>query len=365
MENPFLRNNAYYKELKQKAALIKIEKPIINNFMNDYKLNIEQTPKSYLDLLNNDLSNKNEIRRILRDELSKFLKNSQEVSFILDSLDKNGDLINFYKFGKLFLLSIKDIRSIDSIYLIQLWGRFKQKLLLQSEENPNTPKNTEMNVANTIKYYVNKKREQDLMGGEDINVNLPTLQSYMTPLTPTELDKFNKYKKQTMYERNLKNNIHERNLMGLEDINVNLPKPRIFKTDLQNKYKNMNNLQNQYDMGKEDRNVNLPKSRIFKTDLQSTITTRKNRKNIIDDLNHTISKANEIERERNERNLMHKVEMRQPYGITKKNTIKKKKGRPVGSKNKPIPMAVSVPTSVYDPITKKYSLYYPEEGIWI
>ena len=133
MENPYLRNNAYYKELKQKVNLIKVEKPIIDKYISDYKLSIQSTPEAQI---SNNLiisSNKNQIRTMLRDELSKILTNSQEVSYVLDSLDKSFDLINFYKFGKLFLKSIEGIRGLDANYFIQLWNHFKNKLLSEKE----------------------------------------------------------------------------------------------------------------------------------------------------------------------------------------------------------------------------------------
>ena len=41
----------------------------------------------------------------------------------------------FYKFGKAFLISVKDISNLDSAFLADLWSKYKSKMLIYAETN--------------------------------------------------------------------------------------------------------------------------------------------------------------------------------------------------------------------------------------
>ena len=71
----------------------------------------------------------NAYRNAVERELSAIIKDQQQVANIIQHLTSNDDLKNYYRFGKLFESSIRGARSLDANYFIQLWDKFKEKIL--------------------------------------------------------------------------------------------------------------------------------------------------------------------------------------------------------------------------------------------
>ena len=116
------RPDEYLKEIQHNLRLEKLEKPIIEKYYTELRAKIKPTIEPIIDNLTNS-----EIRNLVISELSPILKD-QTVNFV-ENLSKSNDLMAFYKFSKLFLSSVKDIRNIDSAFLADLWSKFKSKML--------------------------------------------------------------------------------------------------------------------------------------------------------------------------------------------------------------------------------------------
>lgn len=114
----------YIAELKHRQSLDIIEKPIIEKYYSELRAKQKPTLEELL-----PPPNEQQIRVIVTNELSPILKNTQQVAYVIEELANSNDLLSFYKIGKLFLSSIKDVRNIDSNFLLQLWSKFKTKLL--------------------------------------------------------------------------------------------------------------------------------------------------------------------------------------------------------------------------------------------
>ena len=138
----------YIAELKHRQTLDIIEKPIIEKYYNE--LRAKQKP-SLDDLLPSP--NEQQIRVIVTNELSPILRNTQQVAYVIEELAKSNDLLSFYKIGKLFLSSIKDVRNIDSTFLLQLWSKFKTKLLDEDKKELSTLK---LNKFSKVEYPKSK-----------------------------------------------------------------------------------------------------------------------------------------------------------------------------------------------------------------
>lgn len=123
------RADKYLNEIKQNLKLEKLEKPIIEKYYNEFRAKIKPTTEPIIDNLTDS-----EIRNLVISELSPVLKD-QTVNFV-ENLVKTNDLMAFYKFSKLFLNSVKDIRNIDSAFLSDLWRKFKSKMLSNVEKTP-------------------------------------------------------------------------------------------------------------------------------------------------------------------------------------------------------------------------------------
>jgi len=121
------RNDLYIKEIQQKLKNIAVEQPIIDKcyseFRSKLKPTIEESPPN---------PNNNQIRNIIINELSPILKN--QTSNFIETLSNSNDLIAFYKFGPAFLNQVKDIRNLDSSFLIALWNKYKSKILTNDFE---------------------------------------------------------------------------------------------------------------------------------------------------------------------------------------------------------------------------------------
>ena len=121
------RNDLYIKEIQQKLKNISVEQPIIDKYYSEFraklKPTIEETTKD---------ANSNQIRNIIINELSPILKN--QTSNFIETLSNSNDLIAFYKFGPAFLNQVKDIRDLDSSFLIALWNKYKSKILTNDFE---------------------------------------------------------------------------------------------------------------------------------------------------------------------------------------------------------------------------------------
>jgi len=129
------RNDLYIKEIQQKLKNIAVEQPIIDKYYSEFraklKPTIEETTKD---------ANSNQIRNIIINELSPILKN--QTSNFIETLSNSNDLIAFYKFGPAFLNQVKDIRDLDSSFLIALWNKYKSKILtndFEEEEKNSVP----------------------------------------------------------------------------------------------------------------------------------------------------------------------------------------------------------------------------------
>ena len=122
-------SDKYLKEVQQKLRLVEIEKPIIDKYYTEFRAKIKPTIAELPENLN-----ESEIRNYVINELSPILKN-QTINFV-ENLSKANDLMAFYKFGKAFLISVKDIRNLDSSFLADLWSKYKSKMLIASERQP-------------------------------------------------------------------------------------------------------------------------------------------------------------------------------------------------------------------------------------
>jgi hypothetical protein len=123
----------YLKEVQQKLRLLEVEKPIIDKYYNELRAKIKP---SIQELPPN--ADERTIRNTLIPELMAVLKNSQDVQYVLEELTKSNDLYAFYRLSKKFLSDIKDIRSINSSFLLQLWSKYKSKILNEAQKLPVT-----------------------------------------------------------------------------------------------------------------------------------------------------------------------------------------------------------------------------------
>jgi hypothetical protein len=117
----------YLREIQAKKRVNAIAQPIIDQYYEEYraklKPSVEELPPT---------ANENDIRLAVTKELSQILKGSN-VSNVVESLSKANDLRSFYRFSKPFLTQIKDIRNLDASFLLDLWAKYKSKLLIKSE----------------------------------------------------------------------------------------------------------------------------------------------------------------------------------------------------------------------------------------
>ena len=71
---------------------------------------------------------KGEIRRAMKRHFhTKGLYEADQIDELKqdNKLEQNNDLASFYKFSKLFIKSIADVRELDNPYLEHLWNKFK------------------------------------------------------------------------------------------------------------------------------------------------------------------------------------------------------------------------------------------------
>ena len=120
----------YISELKHRQTLDIKEKPIIEKYYAELRAKIKPTLEEL-----GPVPNEQQIRVLITNELSPILRNNQQVAYVIEELSKSNDLMSFYKFGKLFLNSIKEVRGIDGSFLLQLWAKFKTNLLIISYED--------------------------------------------------------------------------------------------------------------------------------------------------------------------------------------------------------------------------------------
>ena len=116
----------YLKEIQQRLRLVDAEKPIIDKYYTEFRAKIkpiiEQLPEN---------PNESQLRNYIINELSPILKD--QTSNFVENLSKSNDLMAFYRFGKTFLNTVKDIRNLDSAFLADLWSKFKSKLKIEAE----------------------------------------------------------------------------------------------------------------------------------------------------------------------------------------------------------------------------------------
>jgi hypothetical protein len=158
----------YIKEIKQKIAINNETIPSIQEYYKE--LRTKQVP-TIQELPSNP--DENQIRNIIRNELSSISTslNSQDISYIIETLSKSNDLLAFYKYAKSFINHIKDIRGLNSSFLLQLWAKFKSNLIIEAEETPLS--STSMTVAKYEKLLQNKKNKlEELYKEEEGKKNL-------------------------------------------------------------------------------------------------------------------------------------------------------------------------------------------------
>ena len=146
--------NKYLKEVKQKIAINNETIPSIQEYYKE--LRTKQVP-TIQELPSNP--DENQMRNIIRNELSSISTslNSQDISYIIETLSKSNYLLAFYKYAKSFINHIKDIRGLNSSFLLQLWAKFKSNLIIEAEETPLS--STSMTVAKYEKLLQNKKNK--------------------------------------------------------------------------------------------------------------------------------------------------------------------------------------------------------------
>ena len=125
--NPYGDQTVFHKELRAKKRLEDHETVLTQPFYR--KLAREQNigVQIYEELpVGTDM---NLIRNAVSIELGKYIRGSQEIANIIDRLNSDDDLLNYYRFGKLFEKTIQGVRQLDASYFIQLWEKFKENLL--------------------------------------------------------------------------------------------------------------------------------------------------------------------------------------------------------------------------------------------
>lgn len=168
----FYNTDAYIKSIYQQKALTEEAKPIIDTYFKQIRAKLKPTVQDLPENADESL-----IRSYLVNYLSPLLK-SQTSSFI-EYLDKNNDLMSFYKFHKAFLSQLKNVKNLDSKYLITLWNKYKDKMLIYFEQ-ANAPTATSMTAGEyeklikrpykPVSQYQSEFKESGLMGNEDVDI---------------------------------------------------------------------------------------------------------------------------------------------------------------------------------------------------
>ncbi len=174
--------DSFYAEIKKKQDLYNIEKPIINQYYTESRAKLKPTIIENVNVKDININDENAIRNSLINELRPILRD-QTINFI-ETLYKSNDLIAFYKFGKPFLNEVKDIRNLDATFLLELWNRYKKKMLIDNSNKINIPsiltaeeyeaKVKKNKPSNMIDY--DKQKEQELFNKqtEEANRNYKT-----------------------------------------------------------------------------------------------------------------------------------------------------------------------------------------------
>ena len=164
----------YVDELHKKLVVQQQQIPIIQKYNAELRAKIKPTVGDFP-----PTATESEMRSILTTELSKVLKAS-DVPNVIEHLAKANDLKAFYNFSKLFLAQVKDVRNLDASYILNLWSRFKSKMLIVAETSANAPPfqgQTAAEYERAIKRneFTRESRERSQMGEEDINRIKPRL----------------------------------------------------------------------------------------------------------------------------------------------------------------------------------------------
>jgi hypothetical protein len=173
--NPYYDQSVYIAETRARNRLDDEEKQSTIPFYRKLALAKDSTYSASINELppNADI---NAYRTAISKELNGFIKDQQQISNIIQYLTSSDDLKNYYRFGKLFETSIRGIRALDSNYFIQLWDKFKEKLLtsdakakkqLDKIKATEGPKPTEINLE-----AYKQMAERKGMAAEDINRSL-------------------------------------------------------------------------------------------------------------------------------------------------------------------------------------------------
>ncbi len=120
-------------EIQHRARLDELERPIIEKHSAELRAKVRPTVEELP-----TTASDNDIRSALTTELSKVLKPA-DVPYAIESLSKANDLRSFYRFARVFLAQIKGIRNLDASFLLDLWGRFKSKMLIESAKPDTIP----------------------------------------------------------------------------------------------------------------------------------------------------------------------------------------------------------------------------------
>lgn len=116
---------AYMAELAQKKRLLKRELPITEPYYAQLAQKIENpTIDGVVDTTDID-----RVRAVVQSEINKTIPKGAVVAYIMRLLEQSNDLVNFYQFGKPFLSQIKEYRGMDGPFFLQLWAKYKTKML--------------------------------------------------------------------------------------------------------------------------------------------------------------------------------------------------------------------------------------------
>jgi hypothetical protein len=133
--------NKIYNEIFKKTKILDEEIPIINDYYTQFRAKQKPIIQNQINIFENLTDN--EIRNKISNELSGIIKND-DILYVVESLDKSGDLKAFYTYIKSFKDSIKNINNLNGSFLLLLWQKFKSNLIF---EDTNKPKGSSLTAS--------------------------------------------------------------------------------------------------------------------------------------------------------------------------------------------------------------------------
>jgi hypothetical protein len=135
----YYNTDAYLKNIKYKQSISEASKPIIDTYWKELRAKVKPTVQEIP-----ETADDSQFRAYIMTQVSPILK--QQSSAFVEHLSKAHDLKPFYKFSKPFLDQVKDVKNLDSGFLITLWNKYKQKMLIQADQS-NMPRPSTMSAG--------------------------------------------------------------------------------------------------------------------------------------------------------------------------------------------------------------------------